>query len=146
VSGQPSACKELARVTDEIASEHPAWSGHELLVELGVRVAGIRRGPLAALGLVLGGRARLRGGGFRPEVRDRTAGQARHFAGIARAVTVLGPERTEWLSVHVRRDAPGSGDGRLTTLAVRFASLLLDGRLATSQAGTWIREHVCDAG
>jgi hypothetical protein len=140
---EPNACAQLARTADDIAAEHPEWAGHELLVELGLRVAGIRRGPLAGVGLVLGGRARIRGGGFQPELRDRTAAQSRHFAGIARAVTVLGPGRTRWLSVHVRRDAPDSPDGRLTELAVGFASGLLDGTLATSDAGGWIREHVC---
>ena len=59
----------------------------------------VARSP--ALGLLLGGRARVKGGGFRTELRDRTAGQTRHFVGVARAVTVLGPRSTEWLSVHV---------------------------------------------
>jgi hypothetical protein len=137
------ACPELARAADTVAAEHPDWPGHELLVELGLRVAGIRRGRLSAIGLLIGGRPRLRGGGFRPELRDRTAGQTRHFAGVARAVTVLGAERTRWLSVHVRRDAPDSPDGRLSTLAIEFASQLLDGSLATQDAGDWIRENVC---
>ena len=61
-------------------------------------------------------------------------------------MTVLGPRSTEWLSVHVRRDAPDSPDGRLTTLAVQFASALLGDTLATPDAGDWIREHVCDGG
>jgi hypothetical protein len=62
---------------------------------------------------------------------------------VARAVTVLGADRTRWLSVHVRRDAPDSPDGRLSTLAIEFASQLLDGSLATRDAGDWIRENVC---
>ena len=102
-----SACEELARVADAhrrrasgLARPTSSWSSSR------VRVAGIRRGPLAVLGLFAGGRSRLRGGGFRPDLRDRTASQTRHFAGIARAVTVVGAARTEWLSVHVRRDAP----------------------------------------
>jgi hypothetical protein len=137
------ACAELARTADTIAAKHPDWPGQELLVELGLCVAGIRRGRLSAIGLLIGGRPRLRGGGFRPELRDRTAGQTRHFAGVARAVTVLGADRTRWLSVHVRRDAPDSPDGRLSTLAIEFASQLLDGSLATRDAGDWIRENVC---
>jgi len=140
-----TACEELARTADAIAAEHPTWPGHELLVELAARVAGIRRGPLAALGLFAGGRSRLRGGGFRPELSDRTASQTRHFAGIARAVTVFGAARTEWLSVHVRRDAPNSPDGQLTRLAIELAGQLLDGSLATQDAGDWIRRHVCAA-
>jgi len=138
-----TACEQLARTADAIAAEHPGWPAREYVVELAHVVAGIRRGPLAGLGLLLGGRTRLRGGGFRPELRDRTAGQTRHFAGIARAVSVLGPTRTAWLSEHVRRDAPGSPDGRLTALAIEFASLLLDGSLATQDAGDWIRANVC---
>ena len=138
------ACAELARTADAIAAEHPDATGHDLLVELGLRVAGIRRGRLAVLGLLTGGRSRVRGGGFRHELRDHTAGQARHFAGVARAVTVLGGDRTEWLSVHVRRDAAGSPDGRLSALAVEFANRLLDGSLATRDAGEWIRRNVCE--
>jgi hypothetical protein len=138
-----TACEEMARVADGIAADHADWSGHDFLVELAARVAGIRRGPLAALGLMVGGRAWLKGGGFRAELRDRSAGQTRHFVGIARSVTVLGARRTLWLSEHVRRDAPDSPDGRLTALAAEFASALLGGSLATSDAGEWIRLHVC---
>ncbi len=138
------ACAELARVADAIAAEHPSWSGHEFIVELAARVSGVRRGPLAAVGLLFGGRARIKGGGFRSELRDHSAGQTRHFTGIARAVTVLGAGRTEWISVHVRRDARDSPDGRLTSLAIEFASQLLDGTLATQSAGGWIRANVCE--
>ena len=137
-----NACAELARVADAIAVEHR--SPDDFLAELGLRVAGIRRGRLAVLGLLLGGRSRITGGGFRAELRDHTATQARHFAGIARSVPLLGAGRTEWLSVHVRRDAPDSPDGRLTRLAIEFASLLLDGSLATPGAGEWIRRSVCE--
>ena len=138
-----NACAQMAQTSDDIAAEHPEWSAQEFLVELAFRVAGIRRGPLAGFGLAVGGRSRLRGGGFRPELRDHTAGQTRHFVGTARAVTVFGPSRTAWLSEHVRRDAPGSPDGRLTALAIGFASILRDGSLATRDAGQWIRANVC---
>jgi hypothetical protein len=138
----PSACEELAQVCDEVAAEHS--HPQDFLVELGYRVAGIGRSRLPVVGLVLGGRNRIRGGGFRAELRDRTAGQARHFAGTARAVTVFGAERTEWLSVRLRRDPPDSPDGRLTTLAVEFAGRLLDGSLPASEAGDWIRSNVCE--
>jgi hypothetical protein len=137
-----NACEELARVADAIAAEHP--SPDDFLAELGLRVAGIRRGRLSTLGLLLGGRSRITGGGFRPDLRDHTATQARHFAGIARSVTLLGAGRTEWLSVHVRRDARDSPDGRLTRLAIEFAGQLLDGTLATQGAGGWIRANVCE--
>ena len=138
-----TACEELARAADAVAAERPDGPAREFLAELAHRVAGIRRGPLAVLGLLSGGRSKLTGGGFRPELRDHSASQTRHFVGVARAVTVVGASRTAWLSVHVRRDAPDSPDGRLSELAVRFASQLLDGSLATSDAGEWIRANVC---
>jgi hypothetical protein len=96
------------------------------------------------VGLLMGGRSRVRGGGFRPELRDHSSGQTRHFAGIARAVTVLGADRTRWVSVHVRRDAPDSPDGRLTELAIDFATGVLDGSLALDRTGDWIRERICE--
>ena len=137
-----NACAELARVADAIAADHP--SPDDFLAELGHRVAGIRPGWLSTLGLIVGGRSRITGGGFRAELRDHTATQARHFAGIARSVTLLGAGRTEWLSVHVRRDAADSPDGRLTGLAIAFAEQLLDGSLEPQAAGAWIRSHVCE--
>ena len=89
---------------------------------------------------------RLRGGGFKPDLHDAPPSQTRHFAGIARAVTVFGPHRTLWLSEHVRRDTADSPDGRLSALAVEFASSLLDGSLAIGDAGEWIRANVCATG
>jgi hypothetical protein len=138
-----NACEEMARVADAIAAEHPSWPAHEFLVELAAQVAGVRRGPLAAVGLLIGGSARLKGGGFRSELRDHSAGQTRHFVGIARAVTVLGASRTLWLSEHVRRDAPDSPDGLLTALAVELAGRVLDGSVALRDVGEWIRRNVC---
>jgi hypothetical protein len=139
----PNACHRMSRLVDGLGHLGP----RELLVELGAQAAGIpRSGPRALAMLVLGGRTRLPGGGFRPEYRDRSSTQARHFAGTARAVTVLGAERTEWLSVHVRRDPRDSPDGRLTTAAVAFAQALLDGSVPPAEAGEWIRGHVCGRG
>ncbi|MXG88664.1 hypothetical protein [Nocardioides flavescens] len=136
----PDACEALATVLDELSHLPP----RQLLAALGSRVAGVpAHGPLVLPALVAGGRDRLRGGGFLPELRDHTAGQARHFAGIARSVTVLGAGATRWASVHVRRDAADTPDGRLTDLAVLFASRLLDGTLAPDDAGDWVRRHVC---
>lgn len=136
----PDACGALAQVLDELGHLPP----RRLLAEFGSRVAGVpARGPLVLPLLVAGGRDRLRGGGFRPELRDHSARQARHFAGIARSVTVLGAGATRWSSVHVRRDAADSPDGRLTDLAVLFATRLLDGTLAPDDAGDWVRRHVC---
>lgn len=137
----PNACLALGRLADEIAAGDP--SGHDLLVELGRRVAGIPRGWRAWVVLATGGRSRIRGHGFRAELSDGTGGQARHFAGVARAVTLLGEDATLWISVKVRRDAEDSPDGRLTRLAVDFASALLDGSLPVRESGGWIREHLC---
>jgi hypothetical protein len=140
----PNACHRMSKLVDGLVDQQPDLGPRELLVELGARAAGIPRSGLRAPAmLVLGGRTRLPGGGFRPEFRDRSSTQARHFAGVARAATLLGPERTEWLCIHVRRDPPDSPDGRLTTAAVSFAKALLDGELATADAGEWIRGHVC---
>jgi hypothetical protein len=138
-----SGCEQLAEVAERIAAAHRGGSAYELLVELGSQVAGIGRGRMAVVGLLAGGRTRIRGGGFRRELRDHSARQSRHFAGIARAVTVLGADRTRWVSVHVRRDAPDSPDGRLTELAIEFATRLLDGSIAKDRAGEWIRTNVC---
>ena len=140
-SGGPNACAELARLADEIAGEQP--TAQQFLVHLGHDVAGIPRGRLAVVALLAGGRSRIKGGGFRAELRDHTAGQARHFAGIARSVTVLGADRTRWISVHLRRDAPDKPDGRLTELAIGYATALLDGSLPVAGAGDWIRENLC---
>jgi hypothetical protein len=138
----PNACHQLAATADRLGATHR--DPHAFLAALGRDAAGIPVSALAAWpALLVGGRNRLRGGGFRPELRDHTAGQARHFAGTARAVTLLGADRTRWLSVHVRRDRLDSPDGRLTELAIAFADELLDGRLAPLDAGGWIRSHVC---
>jgi hypothetical protein len=138
------ACGQMAAAADAIAAEHPHWGGSELLVELGYRVAGISRGRGAAFGLLHGGRSRLKGRGFRPELQDPSVSQSRHFAGVARSVTVFGAGPTRWLSVHVRRDAADSPDGRLTELAIEFARALQDGLLAPDEAGDWIRRRVCE--
>ena len=46
-------------------------------------------------------------------------------------------------SGRVRRDAEESPDGRLSQLAVDFASALLDGSLPPRESGEWIRRNVC---
>ena len=126
-----NACAQLAGVADDLGHLAP----RRLLVELAHTVAGIpRSGPAVWLVLLAGGRTRLPGGGFRPELRDHTAGQTRHFAGTARAVTVLGADRTRWLSVHVRRDSLEAPDGRLSELAIAFATGAA-GRRAAARRG-----------
>jgi hypothetical protein len=137
------ACGQMAASADAIAAAHPEWGGTELLVELGYRVAGIGRGRGAVVNLLHGGRSRIRGRGFKPELQDRSVSQTRHFAGVARAVTVFGAGPTRWLSVHVRRDPDDSPDGRLTELAIEFATALQDGRLDPKEAGDWIRRRLC---
>ena len=138
-----NACAKMATLADEIAAAHPRWSGRELLAEMALQVAGIHRGPGALLGLLTGGRSRLRGGGFRGELRDHSAEQTRHFIGVARAVTIIGPTATRWLSENLRQDPANSPDGKLTGLALEFSSVLLSGDVVTSAAGDWIRRNVC---
>lgn len=135
------ACSRLAALADELACSHTA--PRPFLVALGRQAAGVRTGPLGVIDLAVGGRNTLAGHGFRPHLDDGTGGQVRHFVGVARTVTLLGSTVARWLSEVVRRDPRGSADGELTELAQRFARQLLDGDLATSDAGDWIRRRVC---
>jgi hypothetical protein len=138
-----NACEELAQLVEKIAAQHTDAKG--FLVALGQDAADIHTGPRALLDLLIAGRTELPGGGFKPELRDHSGSQSRHFAGIARSVTVLGAKRTVWISENLRRDKRDSADGRLTLLAVEFASGLLDGELEPVDAGAWIRSNLCGA-
>lgn len=104
----------------------------------------MRRGPLALVDLARGGRTKITGTGFRPELSDGSRSQARHFVGIARSATVLGSALTVWVSERLRRDARTSPDGLLTLLAVDFASELMSRRLPLSEAAGWIHSNLCD--
>jgi hypothetical protein len=141
----PDACYALVAMARNIASCAPQPPPRIFLCLLADRCAGIRSGPLAVIDLIRGGADRFPGGGFLPAFDDTTRGQVRHFAGTARAVTLLGARLTRWLSIHVRRDAPDSADGRLGEAALLFAASLLGGDLAVDAAANWIGSTLCTA-
>lgn len=140
-----NACSALADLAAALAGANPPPAPRAFLILLGERAAGIRRGPCAVYDLLRGGANSLPGGGFRADYDDATRGQARHFAGMARAVTLLGVQGTAWLCVHLLRDAPDSADGRLSAAAIRFASLLLSGELAVVDTADWLHATLCAA-
>jgi hypothetical protein len=113
-----------------------------LLNELGRRGAGIRSGPRGVLDLLRGGRNPIRGTGFRPELADGTRGQARHFAGVACSVARFGVRATRLASV-LRGDLPSTADGRLSELAIEFATGCLSGEIPRGEVGAWIVRRLC---
>ncbi len=137
------ACRTLVALAQELAAQSPVPSPRQFLRLLGARAAGIRSGPLALLDLRNAGKDRIPGKGFRREFDDATRGQARHFAGTARAVMFFGARATAWLSIHVRHDAAESADGRLGEAAIRFATLLLDEHVDVADAPGWLRSVLC---
>jgi hypothetical protein len=136
-----SACRRLATLAENIAVRDR--SAEAFLVDLGEQGAGIRPGRLALIDLARDGSNIIVGRGFRPEFDDGTRGQVRHFVGVARATMFGGPVLTRWISENVRRDAADSPDGKLADEGTDFAQALLSGRLAPSEAGAWIRDHLC---
>lgn len=124
----------------------PGLAPRRFVRRLGHAGAGVRPGMLGLLDLARGGRNTLPGHGFRHELADGTGGQVRHFCGLAAACDRFGPKLTWWLSVHLRRDAPDTPDGRLTDLAIEFVGLLYRGDLDVGQADEWLRRTLCDPG
>ncbi len=108
-----------------------------------LQLAGIRPPPRALADLARGGRDLIPGGGFRAVYSDGTAGQVRHFAGVAVASFYGGAAATRLASVFLRRDPVRSADGRLSERAFDFASLVESGELPLEQTGAWILENVC---
>jgi hypothetical protein len=142
LSEDGTACERLAGVTTDLGRGEP--SPAELLRALGLAAAGIRPPPRALADLAAGGRDRIPGGGFRPIYSDGTAGQARHFAGVAVATLYGGAAATRVASIFLRRDPARSADGRLSERALEFASLVSLGELPIEQAGPWILVNVCE--
>ena len=138
-----NACQQMVELCDELLEVAPDLSPREFLRSLGAFVAGIDVGIMGVRQLARGGTNGLLGAGFRPEYDDGTAGQARHFAGTAAAAALIGDKPAELLAHHVV-DPADSIDGHLSTAALEFARLLVDGSLALDQAGSWIAGHVCD--
>lgn len=135
-----TACERLALVAAGLGSESD--DPNRLLRRLGRRAAGIHDPPRAFVDLARGGQNLIPGAGFRNRYNDRTAGQARHFAGVAVATTYGSESPTRLISVF-RDDSPGSADGLLTEAAIEFARLLRRGELETDDAGEWILAEIC---
>jgi hypothetical protein len=135
------ACAALCALADRLAGQ--SLSPRQFLIAFGREAAGIGAGPLWFVDAAVGGRNVLAGRGFKAELDDGSRGQARHFAGIVASVAHLGPRATRWLSIHVRRDAAVSADGRLTEEAIEFATLVGSGDLAPGVASAWLAEHLC---
>ena len=138
-----NACAQMAELCDELLEVAPGLTAHEFLRSLGALVAGIDLGVKGFKQLARGGANGLVGAGFKAEYDDGTAGQARHFAGTAAAAALLGEKPAELLAHHVV-DPAESIDGHLSTAAIEFAHLLIDGKLALADAGQWITANICD--
>lgn len=138
---QGSACREVAGVAAKIAEQEP--STLEFLRSFGRQVAGIRPPPRAYGDLARGGRNRVPGKGFLARFDDGTAGQARHFAGIAAATSFGGGNSTRVISIFVRDDPEDSPDGRLTDEGIAFASQVQAGDLELDEAPQWLLDHLC---
>jgi hypothetical protein len=136
-----TACERLAGLANALGGRESTPGG--FLRALGLAAAGIRPPPRALADLARGGRDLIAGGGFRPAYSDGSAGQVRHFAGVAVASDYGGAAATRLASVFLRRDPVGSADGRLSERALDFASLVESGKLPLEQAGAWILENIC---
>ena len=136
-----TACERLAGLATALGGGEPTPG--RFLRALGLAAAGIRPPPRALADLARGGRDLIAGGGFRAIYSDGTAGQVRHFAGVAVASTYGGAAATRLASVFLRRDPVRSADGRLSEQAFGFASLVSSGKLPLDQTGAWILENIC---
>ena len=136
-----SSCEKLAATTDAIAAE--VDTPETLIRRLGLETAGIHSGARALVDLARGGTNRIPGAGFKNPYNDQTAGQARHFSGIAVAASYGGEEATRLISIFARQDPLDSPDGRLTERGIDFAKGLLNGEIPQEDAGEWILENLC---
>lgn len=136
------ACDALARLVERLAVKQP--SGEALLAQMAHETAAIRPGWRGLLDLMRGGVDLIRGRGFRARFDDDSDGQARHFAGIAYSVCLIGEKLTRFVSIRIRRDAEESPDGRLTDQAIDFAKGILSSRISVAAAGSWIETHLCE--
>ncbi|MGZ5354782.1 MAG: hypothetical protein ACXWE8_00315 [Solirubrobacterales bacterium] len=136
-----SACRRMAGVAAKLAEGDQGASA--FLRGLGRAAAGIRPGSRAYGDLARGGRNTLPGRGFLARYDDGTAGQARHFAGIATATALGGGAATRVISIFVRDDPAGSPDGRLTDAAIAFANETLTGELEPEDGPRWLLGNLC---
>jgi hypothetical protein len=136
-----SACQRLAALAGALGRRESTPRG--FLRALGLAAAGIRRPPRALPDLARGGRDLIPGRGFRGPYSDGSAGQVRHFAGVAVASTYGGATATRLISMLFRRDPVRSADGRLSERAFDFAALVSSGELPPAQSGAWILANLC---
>ena len=136
-----SACRQMAGLAAKLAEREQ--DTQDFLRAFGLRAAGIRRPPRGYGDLARGGRNLIAGRGFLDRFDDGTAGQVRHFAGIAAASTLGGGGATRFISIFVRDDPLASPDGRLTEEGIIFANQVLEGELAPAQTPEWLLEHLC---
>ncbi len=139
-----TACLRLAMLADELAE---AGGGPVAFIRALARdAAGIRPGNRTLIDLARGGRDLIPGRGFREEFDDGSAGQVRHFAGVALATLLGGGEQTRAISERLRGDARNSPDGLLTEEAIAFTRRISDGDLEPAEGGDWIRSRLCSPG
>ncbi|MDP9227901.1 MAG: hypothetical protein M3M99_02475, partial [Actinomycetota bacterium] len=140
---QGSACRQLAGIAAGLAAQQPPPTPQRFLRDLGRHVAGIRPPPRGYGDLARGGYNLVPGRGFLARFDDETAGQARHFAGIAVASTLGGGNSTRVISIFVRNDREDSPDGRLTDEGILFAREVLSGELELDESPVWLLTHLC---
>jgi hypothetical protein len=136
-------CRALAEVAEQIVAADPDVSPRDFLRELGRLVAGIELGVGGLLDLARGGSNEISGRGFKPEFDDGSAGQARHFAGTAASVALLGTRATG-LIAHTIVDPADTPDGRLSAVAIEFATQVLAEELPLDQTSRWIVDELCE--
>jgi hypothetical protein len=136
-----NACERLAGLATALGEREP--DPRVFLRALGQEAAGIRPPPRALADLARGGRDLIAGGGFRAAYADGTAGQVRHFAGVATASTYGGIAATRIASAFLRGDPVETPDGRLSERAFDFAALVSSGEVPVEQAGAWILANLC---
>jgi len=141
---EADGCRTLAEESERIVAADPEITPGDFLRALGRLVAGIGPGIAGILDLASGGYNEISGRGFRAEFDDGSAGQARHFAGTAVSVALLGTKATE-LIAHTIVDPADTSDGRLSASAIEFATLVLDEELAVEDASAWIVNELCAA-
>jgi hypothetical protein len=143
-SPERDGCQALASTADEIVEEQPDIEPRSFIRELARRVAGIDPRLSGVIDLAKGGENIVAGEGFRELFDDDTQGQARHFAGIAASIERFGATATLMAGDILLGDPPESADGKLSRATAVFVSKLIDGELVTSDAGQWIRDHICE--
>jgi hypothetical protein len=136
-----SACRNVAGLAAKLAerTDNPLV----FLRDFGKGAAGIRSGSRGLGDLARGGKNTIPGKGFLRRFDDGTAGQARHFAGIAVARTFGSAAATRTVSIFLRDDPADSPDGRLTDAAIEFAGEVLSEDLELEETPGWVLDNLC---